>query len=279
LYEEEKFLTLIMCSLQEYHFFLPFLEPFDQTHKGEELYLATRIYLAALQTDLTDLVADLLVFLRAQIVACILRGPASVGEASALVALAMYEPLIVARSAEEMQLDGSGLLAAASSALRRMNLERIPMAMRDFNAHPNGYTTSELLSTCALWITTAFVAGFNNLAINVMHRPFLECSLDDLTLVDHFCHHLLESPGNSPWAHQASYLMLLVFRYRSLYHFQDIIRTQLSTLEGMPMSPFGPAEESLTEGISRSFTYAKAVLNGLRILGHRLCECLFIDAR
>lgn len=84
------------------------LHLFDQrqqsAHQG--LYLATRLYLASLRTDLLELQSDIIAYLRSQTLSCALRGADNVGEAAALVSLALYEPLLLVKSAGQIQLDG-----------------------------------------------------------------------------------------------------------------------------------------------------------------------------
>jgi len=218
---------------------------------------------------MVELQVDLLHYLRPQALSCVLRGPANSGEASALVALSLYEPLILVSSAEQMQLDGSGLLAAASTAARTLDLEMIPSMMQNSDLR-SVRDHSRLLRDCSLWVTIAFISGFNTMAGNFNQRPFLECRLDDLILVERYCNQLLEA-SPSPWIDQISRLMLLVFRYRSLRQFQEIIQSQFTLLNTLPISPYGPAQACLVEGVSNSFTFAQKALDKLRTIRLNLC--------
>jgi hypothetical protein len=239
------------------------------------LYLATRIYLAALRTEDCDLQADLLHYIRSQALSCVLRGPSSVGEASALTALALYEPLLLVSSAEQMQMDGSGLLAAASTASKTLDLERIPLIMQEFDYH-SSQDPSSLLRECSLWVTIALISGFNSLAGSFHQRALLECQLESLDHVESFCTALLEFGGHqSPYSELISRLLLQIFRYQSLRHFQDIIQSRLVALNSLPLSPYDQAQACLVEGLSDTFEAAKNTLNKMKILRQTLSECTF----
>jgi hypothetical protein len=236
------------------------------------LYLATSLYLASLRTDLVDLQVDLLLFLRQTSLSCLVRGPTNAGEAAALVALALYEPLLLVNSVKEMQLDGSGFLAAASTASKSLDLDKLPLMMRSFNLHSDR-DPSGLLRQCSLWVTIALYSGFITLAGNLPQRPYLECTLQDLNDVELFCKRSLEVSGASRWAEQVSLLLILLFRYRTLRDFQEITTRQLSALAKVPVQPYDGAEACLDVGVTKSFACANDVLNRLQALRHRLCEC------
>ena len=262
-------------SLHEYHLFLPFLVPLDgheQAHGRAGLLFATSLYLAALKTDAVDLQVDLLHALRHRTKACIFEGAKDEGEVAALVALALYEPLLLVRAGEEMEPDGAGLLAAASSAATMLNLAKTPLLMRTFDLHSDG-DPSGLLRQCALWITIAFYSGFNNLAGNAYRRPGFECSSEDLDEVERFCKRSCEMPGAAQWAEQASLLLLTVSRYRTMREFMEIAYRQISILEGLPLTPYDRAIACIDEGVSRSYAYGHEVLNRLQALRLYLCEC------
>lgn len=218
--------------------------------------------------------ADIHAFVRKQSISCILRGPSTQGEASALTALAAYEPLIVAGSVEEMQLDGSGLLAASSVAIRALNLERLPLFLQDYTAFPDQDPT-HLLTQCSVWITTAFISTLNSLAGNVLQRPILECTLDELDIVERFCRKILQtSSKSSHWIDQVSLLSLQIFRHRALIRFRDIVCSRLMAMEKVPVPDFSQAEAVLVEGIQSSYSLAKEVLKAQQVFSRSLCKSI-----
>lgn len=268
-------LTCHLLSLQAYQLFLPFLEPL-RTGEQVGLHLATGIYLASLKTDLVGLQVDLLHAIREQTLLCISRGPSDPGEVAALVALALYEPLLLVDSSRKLQLDGSGLLPAASSGAKMLDLEETPLLMRDFDWQSHR-DPSGLLRRGSLWITIALYTGFNKLAGNATQRQGIECNREDLHQVEMYCKRSLEVYDASQWAEQASMLYLVTFRYRTLKEFQDLIIRQLSILEGIPLSAHDRAEACMVDGVDRAFSFSRDVLNQLPSLRQSLGEDRWID--
>ncbi|UZJ55590.1 hypothetical protein CBS101457_004910 [Exobasidium rhododendri] len=168
-----------------------------------------------------------------------------------------------------MQLDGSGLLAAASTASRTLDFDRLPAMMRSVDLHSNRDPTG-LLRQCSLWVTIAFYSGIITLAGNPHQRPFLECTIQDLNDVELFCKRSLEVAGAAQWSDQVSLLQILIFRYRTLRDFLEITCRQLTILEGTAVFPYDEAEACLSEGVSRSYACAGDVLNRLQALRSRL---------
>lgn len=256
--------------IQAYQLHLPFLEPFDNRrlfHYQEEFYLATRLYLASLRTDLVDLQADLIVYLRSQTLSCALRGAENEDEAAALVSLALYEPLLLVKSAGQIQLDGRGILAAAATASRMLQLEKTPSMMQEFDTITNAH---QLIKRASIWITIAYVSAYCTFANSVDQSPLLECSLEDLKIMETTCHRWLNA--SSRFAEQASLLSLLLSRYRSLIEFRQIVRKSQSELQSLPVTPLTLAEPCLRGANADCQRSARRMLGNLNTLRQILGE-------
>jgi len=264
----------IQNSLQDYCFFLPFLELFpvgEMQIDGEELYLATRLYLAALRAGLLGLQVDLLVYLRVQILSCIRRGPVNVGEVAVMVILALYSPLLLGDTAEELQLGAFDLLTAASTASRRLGLDETPAMMQRWEHAPH-LVPPDLIRKCSLWITIAHVSTFNSMGSNIYQPLLLECPLEDIKYVESFCKRLLKTTSTLPLSGQVSLLLLVTYRHRCLMQIRLVIVTQIAELEAMHVFPASQAEAKIVTGLPKALALAKSLLNELKDLQKNLCE-------
>jgi hypothetical protein len=262
------------------------LDPFGagkHIPEQETLSLATRLYLAALRTDKMALQADLLFFMRPLVQSCILRGPTNMGEIASLIALALYEPLILFNTSEEMQLDGSGLLTAAASAARSLGMDQIPSRLHEIGIQ-KGQDSNKLLKMCSIWVTIAFISGINVMAGRFYLRPLVECRLEDIHQIETYCDHLHKihsdsssssSSSSSPTGSSKELLsrvMVLILRYRTLRRFQDIIYDTFTKLNSLPLSPFLPAQDLLVESKARAMQLLKMKAQRVRAVRRRLRE-------
>lgn len=264
-----------VISLRQFDFFLPaFLEPINLNIRDRsDFWVATRLYLATSRTDSIDLQVDLIDYLRPLTISVMNYGARNKEDLAALVAIALYEPLLLTKAKDEIQLDGMDIREAAFTACLSLDYQKIPSILQ----MPSLDSSLELIQMCAIWFTIAFMKDLQSIMGGgyPFRIPF-QVSQEDLTIVQYYCQQLLKKPGSSELFEKASLLLILVFRYQALQDFNGIASVYLKLLQDTPSPRFIEARACLDDFMIKWQETVSSTLERIFALQSSLCESLLL---
>lgn len=213
---------------------------------------------------------DLIDCLRTQTISTINHGAKRKEDVAALIALAIYEPLLLIKGKDEIQLDGLDIGEAAFTACLALDLHKTPSMVQ----LPSSKSPCELIQICAIWISIAFITDYHTMMGGTFHRNPFQVSREELAIVQSYCQESMRLPGSSSWSRQASFLLILIFRYQTLQNSNKTATIYLNVLQDLPTPHFIEARICLEEFTNNWREVVGGILDRILILRDSLCELI-----
>lgn len=201
------------------------------------------------------------------------RGTGSMSEVASLVVMSMYEPLLITNSADTMHIDGSHMMATATSSLKHLDNNVIPSQMQAFDMTNTSISPIPLLRQCSMVISVALYSNYQ-IFMGSIHRklPFLGFSPADIEAMEAFCRMVIGWHRSTDQAEYASILLLLLFRYRTLATFERVSIQQYTQLTTLQDAISDQGEKLLDEMLMKLHDVSTSSLSALQAIRHDLGE-------